>query len=390
LGDGNDTYLFQNGTNTLIAGNGNDSVDVHEGDSSIHLGNGNDTVHLFHGGRANVVLGHGTDSVTISSGGADTLHIGSHLGTDTIGVFGASADIFIGHGKDSLHAVGGRYEAHLSGGSDTVEVSSFHGSVDVGGTHNHIRVANGAFTLITDAGFDTITVTGSYALLAHGKGHDSVNIWDSGTVSVAGGFDTIHMRRFQGNLTANGNHDSIYTTTGATALVTANGGHDTLALGGSIKLNAVGNDDLIIHNDDSGFFNGPNAHSIKNVIVDAGNHDTYQYNYNDDAHEGPPGGIADSPGIGTLTISDFHKKTDVLRFHDTGGDSFNGSELNSKVTVVDHGVAKSGVHRAVDVIIHTIGGHTAGSIVLDHLGTKHGLLNSLDALAHAGFHLEFT
>jgi hypothetical protein len=163
-----------------------------------------------------------------------------------------------------------------------------------------------------------------------------------GTALVGGGFDTIQTFEFQGNLIANGAHDHIDFTQ-ATALVTANGGHDTLTLGGSIKLNATGNDDLIIHNDDSGFLNGPNAHSVKNVIVDAGHHDTYQYNYNDDAHEGPPGGTADSLGIGTLTITDFNKKTDVLRFHDTGGDSFNGSELNSKVTVVDHTVYRNPV-----------------------------------------------
>jgi hypothetical protein len=83
-------------------------------------------------------------------------------------------------------------------------------------------------------------------------------------------------------------------------------------------------------------------------------------------------------------ITDFNKRADVLRFHDTGGDAFTQADLLNGATVTDHGL-----HHSVLIVIHTSVGAAAGTIVLKGIGTAGHQLNSINALVAHGYHLQF-
>jgi hypothetical protein len=331
----------------LTAGNGRDSVFAHEGTYSIHLGRGNDTVLATGGLTSTVTTGNGNDRIVVIDGGHSLIRAGN--GNDTIIMDQDSGDIHVGHGHDAV-------QLHF-----------------------------GSYTVVGDpGGHDTITADhGVWRIDAQGR--DVINLNDgSGAITIGSGHDTINAADFSGTVSGHG-HDSIKVTN-ASADVSAGGGHDTISVGGAINL-AAGHNDLIAFQDLSTIPAGTHLHLVKSVLATvSGGHDTFVYQFDDDNHEsGLHVGDADSKGIGADAIVGFAKKTDVLRFHDTGGDPFTQADLQNAATLIDH----VGGH-SITIVIHTSAGSAAGTIVLKGLGTIHHQLTSINDLVNHGYHLQFS
>jgi hypothetical protein len=121
--------------------------------------------------------------------------------------------------------------------------------------------------------------------------------------------------------------------------------------------------------------------AIKAVTVTAaGGHDTFTYQYNEPLDNGAAG----TRGIGLAIITDFNKRTDILRFHDEADGDLTQANVNAHAKVLDHADGHS-----VRIVLETTGGLAAGTVVLKGVGTLHHHFGSIDALVAHGYRLEF-
>lgn len=172
----------------ITTGTGDDTILAAKGDT-VRSGAGNDNITL-NGDYVELDAGAGADTVNGSSNYA-TVKAGA--GNDSIVLGGKYVSIDAGSDNDYVSINGAESTVLGGAGNDTIEVGADakNAVVDGGAGDDSIISAAGGVTITGGAGKDTISVSGADWVVDAGADNDSLNVSDTGTVTLGAGKDTV-------------------------------------------------------------------------------------------------------------------------------------------------------------------------------------------------------
>ncbi|MET0262090.1 MAG: calcium-binding protein, partial [Rariglobus sp.] len=192
-GDGNNTIITGDGTDTITVGNGNNEVSTGGGSDIIRVGNGNNTIN---GGAGNDTIYLGTGN-NIAYGEGPELR-SDFVGNDTFHIYGGTNTLHGGYGNDTYIFYGNWgnttiVETDLAGDIDTVDFSNTGAPLTFNlGANNRNRITAGS-NVLTETGFRLERFIG-------GSGADIYNVTRSNATTASyislmgrGGNDTYNV-----------------------------------------------------------------------------------------------------------------------------------------------------------------------------------------------------
>jgi Ca2+-binding RTX toxin-like protein len=260
-GAGDDTLNDTIGNNTFDAGDGNDNITGGAGNDTITAGAGNDTI-VGNGGNDAIDAGDGNDNIT---GGAGNDNITGGAGNDTIVGNGGNDAIDAGDGNDNITGGAGNDTITAGAGNDTITAGAGNDTIIGNAGNDVINAGAGIDTLTGGTGSDTFTVSAAAANgvdrniitdFTAGSGGDVFNLQAAlATIDGTDNFTTpasLQTHNAAGNLVVAAATEVVIVTSGAipnnlASAPTANDLNGTnllAAIGGTITVNANGNQNL--------------------------------------------------------------------------------------------------------------------------------------------------
>lgn len=172
----------------ITTGAGADSIVAAKGDT-VRSGAGDDNISLG-GGYVELDAGAGADTV---SGSSDYATVKAGAGNDSIVLGGKYVSIDAGSDNDYVSINGAESTVLGGAGNDTITVgkNATNASVDGGAGEDSIISAADGVTITGGAGKDVISVSGGDWSVDAGADDDSLNLSDTGTVTLGTGKDTV-------------------------------------------------------------------------------------------------------------------------------------------------------------------------------------------------------
>lgn len=215
--DGDDVLAGYAGNDTLWGGIGNDKLYSHDGDDTVYGEAGDDFI-IANFGVDTVDGGAGNDTINIANGHFEAGEVvDGGADTDTFALAGAvsgvTVDLRIGTITNMELMTGSNFDDDI-----TINIAVFNqfSSADMGTGTDTIRTyVQGAYD-VGVSGFPTVTnsenghllgSTGADALTVSGTQLDNI-VYGSGTISMAGGNDTINLTSTSANLNVVGVTDA--------------------------------------------------------------------------------------------------------------------------------------------------------------------------------------
>jgi hypothetical protein len=163
-GNGNDTIISGNGTNTIALGNGNDTVQLGNAANTLILGDGNE----------NVLLGSGNNAVTLGNGN-DNFKSGD--GNNSVTAGNGNDGFNLGNGSNSLTAGNGNVGMNSGKGNNTVTLGNGNDALQFGNGNNVVTTGNGT---------DSINAGNGNNLIAAGLGQHSIQVGNGSNILIDG------------------------------------------------------------------------------------------------------------------------------------------------------------------------------------------------------------
>ena len=172
----------------ITTGAGDDTIAAAKGDT-VRSGAGNDNI-VLGGDYVELDAGAGADTV---SGSSNYATVKAGAGNDSIVLGGKYVSIDAGSDNDYVSINGAESTVLGGAGNDTIEVGedAKNAVVDGGAGDDSIISAAGGVTITGGAGKDTISVSGADWVVDAGADNDSLNVSDTGTVTLGAGKDTV-------------------------------------------------------------------------------------------------------------------------------------------------------------------------------------------------------